>query len=94
MTAPAGRPAQCRTVTIHDGVVFNVGGSSLTSPSVATSVWRQTYGGVATLSKTTVLSDTAAQESRLPHGRRLNALTVDTAGSEVFGGVVGGGAPP
>jgi len=95
MTAPGGvNPAgiNAGSVTVNDTAVFNVSASSAANPSVQTTAG-QTYNGAVTLSKNTVLEDVGSQNilfaSTINGGQSLEA---DTAGNEVFDGVVGGTA--
>ena len=71
-------------------VIFNIGGSSAASPSVTT-IGAQTYHDAALLQTGTVLASTNG--GTLTFNSTVDgpfALTLDTAGNEVFGGTVGG----
>ncbi len=71
-------------------VIFNVGGSTPDAPSVVTTGF-QTYHDAALLQTATVLASTAS--GTLTFNSTVDgpfALTLNSAGNEVFGGTVGG----
>jgi hypothetical protein len=81
------------SVTLDGAVFFNVGNSTLNGPTVLTS-GAQTYNGPVQLQADTVLVATAGGNitfNATVDGAHL--LDVDTAGTQVFNGVVGGQAP-
>ncbi len=79
-------------VTVNDGVLFNVAGSTPANPSVQTG-GAQTYNGSAVLSRGTILTSTGGGTltfNSLVDGG--SSLTLNTAGDEAFNGIVGGTA--
>ena len=93
MMASAGPGVSAGSITLGGTTFFNIAGGPTSIPSVKTS-GDQSYNGPVQLLNNTTLLSTAAGEIRFAatvDGAR--ALNVESAGSLVFDGVVGGTTP-